>query len=89
MATIVNMKFRIDMKCKCCGGSGKKAVTNPAALKEIRKARNLSLRALAKRIGVSAAYLSDIENGHRNCTPYVEHTYRVLKLRETTSPEID
>lgn len=37
-----------------------------AALREERQRKGISLRALGKKLGVSAAFLSDVELGHRN-----------------------
>lgn len=37
-------------------------------LRELRRARKLTLRALASRAGLSASYLSQIENGNANVT---------------------
>lgn len=37
-------------------------------IRQERQRRNLSLRALAQDVGVSAAYLSDIERGNRHPT---------------------
>lgn len=55
----------IDDICIHCGSSIKKI--NPAWLRRARKERGISLRALAKRLHISAAYLSDIELGRRGC----------------------
>ncbi len=38
-------------------------------LRQLREAKNISLRELAKRIGVSGAFLSDIELGRRFPSP--------------------
>lgn len=49
---------------------------NGAWLRWKRERASLGLRALARRSGVSAAYLSDIERGHRRVTDRVERLYR-------------
>ena len=36
-----------------------------------RENKNLSLRELARRVGISASYLSDVERGLRNCKSWV------------------
>lgn len=41
-----------------------------------RQDKNISLRELAKRIGISASYLSDVELGKRSMTN--DHTLRLL-----------
>ena len=54
--------------CRRCGGSG----TEPddraigAEMREKRRAAGLSLRDAAKRMGLSASYLSDLERGNRH-----------------------
>lgn len=56
------------MPCPRCNGKGK--VTSPesiaAAKRVIRKATGLSLRQFAKRMRISAAFLSDLETGRRH-----------------------
>lgn len=42
-------------------------------LKDLRKGKKLTVRALAEELGFSASYLSDIENSRRN--PSVEKAY--------------
>lgn len=62
------------IKCRCCNGSGR--VPNPAKIGEsYRNRRELnghSLRTVAKRAGISAMYLSDLERGRRNWNPELE-----------------
>jgi hypothetical protein len=41
------------------------------ALKAARIANNLTIREVAKRVGISAPYYSDLENGLRRITPAV------------------
>lgn len=43
--------------------------------RETRKGLGISLRALAKELDVSAAYLSDLERGRRNWTEELETRY--------------
>lgn len=38
-------------------------------LRDIRKSKGMTLANLAKRVGVSIAYLSDIERGNRKGSP--------------------
>ena len=37
-----------------------------SALRKVRESKNISLRILAKRMEISAGYLSDLERGNRN-----------------------
>ncbi len=63
--------------CRLCGGQTK--ILNPAWLRRQRQLAGFSLRALARRVGVSAPYLSDIERGARNCTQLLQVTYEQLR----------
>jgi DNA-binding transcriptional regulator YiaG len=54
--------------CKACEGRGELHVVDPDYLRATRRAAGLSLREVARRCGISAAYLSDIELGRRNCS---------------------
>jgi predicted transcriptional regulator len=55
------------MKCLTCNGTG--TIINPtiegAAFRKARQAKCVSLRAIARSIGKSAAYVSDLELGRR------------------------
>lgn len=53
--------------CKCCNGTGKvpNQVSVGSAMRAERKIANVSLRRMAKLIGISAPYLSDLELGRR------------------------
>lgn len=56
--------------CRHCNGTGRE-IDHQKTGKELRRLRekaNISLRGLAKALGVSSAFLSDIELGHRNWT---------------------
>lgn len=52
------------MKCPKCGGSGE--LPNPGEMRKIRLNRNIRLREMARRLKISAAYLSDLERGKRD-----------------------
>lgn len=45
----------------------------------MRKKAELSLRKFAKKIGVSASFVSDMELGHRNISPWVAAKYTKLE----------
>lgn len=55
----------IAKDCSLCGGAGKSV--NPDWIRWRRLEMALSLREVAREIGISAQYLCDIEKGRRNC----------------------
>lgn len=59
--------------CPRCGTP--ETVLNGAWLRERRKRAGYSLRDFAKRVGVSAAYICDIEHNRRNCLPGMRDAY--------------
>ena len=59
------MSALVRETCRYCKGRGYKFVVNGKRLRQIRTLRGLSLRELARRAKVSAAYMSDIELGRR------------------------
>jgi transcriptional regulator with XRE-family HTH domain len=62
-----------DQPCPHCGTP--RAVANGLWLREQRKRAGYSLRDFAKRVGVSAAYICDIEHNRRNCLPAMRDAY--------------
>ena len=54
--------------CPRCGGTGRLPDDRVmgAQMRERRQRAGLSLRALAKRLGLTASYLSDLERGRRH-----------------------
>lgn len=67
-----------DLVCPHCHGKGKINWIDPASLRRARRQAGESLRSLAGRAGLSAAYLSDVENGRRNLTERVHDLYLSL-----------
>lgn len=65
-------KFR-DEPCSQCGTP--RTVVNGLWLRERRKKAGYSLRDFAKRVGVSAAYICDIEHNRRHCLPKMRDAY--------------
>jgi DNA-binding XRE family transcriptional regulator len=65
-------KFK-DQPCPHCGAP--KRVVNGEWLRQERKRAGLTLREMARRVGVSAAYLCDIEKNRRNCLPAMRDAY--------------
>lgn len=68
-------KFR-DEPCSACGTP--RAVIDGAWLRDRRMKAGLTLREMARRVGVSAAYLCDIEKNRRNCLPNMRAVYEGL-----------
>ena len=68
--------------CAHCGGSGKQpAESGRTQLREAREKAGISLRKLAAAMGISLAYLGDIERGNRRLSGRVATLY-IEKLEE-------
>jgi Ribonuclease G/E len=67
----------ITERCPRCGGRGRVRRVNPAALRSDRERRGLSVREIARRCGVSAAFVSDVERGHRAWSPRLAKGYSI------------
>jgi predicted transcriptional regulator len=68
----------IRTKCQHCGGEGFIQVVNSKWLRQQREKTNLSLRYTAKKLRISAAYLSDIERGKRQGNKDIINFYENL-----------
>jgi transcriptional regulator with XRE-family HTH domain len=68
-------KFKPE-PCSQCGAQ--RSVINGAWLREVRKSAGLTLREMARRVGMSAAYICDIERNRRNCLPAMRDAYEHL-----------
>lgn len=68
----------LRVKCRACDGDGYVTVFDPDALRAKRQDADVSLREFARKLGFSAAYLSDIERGRRDCTPSIAEAYKNL-----------
>lgn len=62
--------------CPTCGAE--RAFVSGHWLQFTRKTAGITLRELAARLGVSAAYLCDIEHDRRNGTPAIRAAYEAL-----------
>ncbi len=62
-------------------------LTLGAKIRQLREDRDISLRELAKTIGVSAPFLSDVELGRRH--PSDEHITALAKALGTTRQELE
>ena len=62
------MTDRPDGECRRCGGTGRERDWRGLGLqaRKEREGRCVSLRQMAKRVGVSPAYLSDLECANRS-----------------------
>jgi len=56
-------KRRGGVECSTCGGTGR--VSTGMEARQLRKAAGLSLREVARRMELSAAYVCDLEHGYR------------------------
>lgn len=65
-----------DRPCPTCGAP--RSIVNGDWLREQRERARLTLREVARRLGFSAPYISDIELGRRNCTPAILEFYEQL-----------
>lgn len=71
-------KYTHKIVCPTCTGRGAVNIADPAAMRRARLKRGLSVRGLAKRIKLSAPFLSDVELGKRPCTEAVLKAYQKL-----------
>lgn len=53
-------------ECGFCCGTGEIEVLDPRWLREVREGAGVSVREMARRLGHSAPYVSDVERGKRN-----------------------
>lgn len=80
------MLEKITVPCDACDGKGTWQIITPESLRKTREDAGVSLRAMAKRLNFSAAYISDVEHGRRNCTTIIEVAYSSLNLKRTKQP---
>jgi hypothetical protein len=64
--------------CHCCDGSGTETdnLKLGRSLSGLRLRKGITLRALARELGISHTYLWQLENGKRNWTPAILRNYR-------------
>ena len=63
-------------------------ITLGQKIRELREARQLSLRALAEKAGVSAPFLSDLEHGRRG-TERIDDIARALGVKASDLRKLD
>jgi transcriptional regulator with XRE-family HTH domain len=63
-------------------------ITLGQKIRELREARQLSLRALAEKAGVSAPFLSDLEHGRRG-TERIDDIARALGVKASELKKLD
>lgn len=56
-------------------------------IKKFREKKNLSIRELARRTGLTASYISNLEKGRRN-NPSKETMEKIAEALDKTVPEI-
>lgn len=71
-------RYTVSM-CLACDGAGAVRRINGLWLRWQRERAGYSLRRFAQQIGFSAPYVSDIERGHRGCSPLIESQYAALR----------
>lgn len=64
--------------CRFCDSRGEIVLTNPDWLRFKRESGGLSLRSMAKKLHISAVYLSDIELGKRRGNAEIIQFYKSL-----------
>lgn len=64
----------MSTKCPKCGGTGKLIASIEA--RNMRVSRKLTLAKVAKAMGISVQYLSDLETGKRDWDTELEHIFR-------------
>jgi predicted transcriptional regulator len=64
------MKTIFYTDCRACGGTGREIshIETGKKMRQLRTDADISLREVARRLGISGAYLSDMEQGKRNWT---------------------
>lgn len=65
-------------KCPRCHGSGWEQVWRGADLRKARERAGITLREVARRIGLSATYISDVERDNRTATERIVNAYKEL-----------
>ena len=68
----------ISFPCSHCAGYGRIEVVSPKWLREKRESKNVRLREVARLLGYSASYLSDVELGRRKCNDITLAVYEKL-----------
>jgi predicted transcriptional regulator len=74
----MTVNFKSKIPCQKCAGTGQLNQVDGTKLRKHREAKGQSLRSLAKGLGFSAAYISDIERNRRACTDEILEAYASL-----------
>lgn len=69
------LKLSTLVTCPKCGGKGKLWTVNGAFLRQHREHQEVGLREMARKLKLSAAYLSDVELGRRPATSKIVEGY--------------
>lgn len=72
------MKLTKIITCPTCKGKGKQTVPDVKAMRKHRTKKGVSIRGIARKIGISAPFLSDVETGFRPCPEYILKAYQKL-----------
>lgn len=73
--------------CPTCAGKGKLWRFTNAELRALREsaAPPVSLRAMARRLSVSASYLSEVERGGKAVTQAISNAYSEIAARQQSA----
>lgn len=74
-------------KCPRCGGSGSIECLDGPLMRELRQRNRVSLREMARRLNLSPAYLSDVEQGRRFGNASIAKAYDHLGRKRRAQPE--
>lgn len=75
---VTSTKLTRLMVCEACCGDGEIRMADAPALRRAREKSGVTLRAMAKRVKVSAPFISDVELGRRGCPDYILKAYQKL-----------
>lgn len=71
-------KLTLLVTCKACGGGGHIRIADLPALRKAREQKDITVRGMAKRLKLSAPFISDVELGRRACPEHVLKAYQKL-----------
>lgn len=72
---------RTSIQCSRCNGTGR--VPKPGTVKKLREKAGIGLRDMARLVGVSPAFLCDVEHGRRTLSPELRRKYEGLVVDES------
>ncbi len=76
-----NIEKYVTEGCECCNGIGRIKRLNPLWMRLMRECSGISLREVAKKLKLSAPYISDVELGKRAGNSDIWNYYESLKVK--------